>query len=229
MFPACSSCQRPWRTSWLRLGVSAAAGIVISSVAWGEPAQKDAAAQAAKPPSAARPTQGRQESRPRWNELTPTQQRALRPLAPTWRTISEGQKQKWLALSRNFADLPPPEQDKLHDRMGEWVALSAKERHAARMNYAQVKSLSSDDKQAKWEAYQALTDDERRKLAQQAPRAPTGAAPALKPVQRLANVPPRADNRSHVPRIATAPHQVDRNTLLPQVDDPDTGFTAADH
>ena len=146
--------------------------------------------------------------------------------------MSEGQKRKWLALSRNFADLSAPEQGTLKARMAEWVALSATERNQARMNFAEVKKLSLDDKQAKWDAYQALTEEERRKLAQQAPRVAGGAAPAVKPAptQRLATIPSRPDNRSHAPRITTAPHQVDRNTLLPQLDDSDSGFpTAAQH
>ena len=220
----------PQRGVRLRIVACAVIGSLWASLAWSQvPQASDAPSKAAKGPASPRPAQASTESRPRWADLTATQQRALRPLATNWRTISEGQKQKWLALSRNFAELSPPEQSKLHERMGEWLALSANERHTARMNYAQVKKLSADDKQAKWEAYRALTDDERRSLAQQAPRTPNGAAPALKPVQRLANLPPKVDNRRHVPRIATSPHQVDRNTLLPQVDDPDTGFTAAEH
>lgn len=218
------------RQTRLRIAALVAMGSLWTSLAWTQASQPSGGPpKTAKSPTSPRAVQAQVESRPRWAELTAMQQRALRPLASSWRLISEGQKQKWLALSRNFAELPPPEQNKLHERMGEWVALSANERHTARMNYAQVKKLSADDKQAKWEAYRALTDDERRSLAQQAPRTPSGAAPALKPVQRLANLPPKVDNRRHVPRIATSPHQVDRNTLLPQVDDPDTGFTAAEH
>ena len=210
-----------------------AACVWTSSAAWGQTGMQPEAATPsnaikAAPPPASRAPVARVEARPRWAELTAAQQRALQPLAASWTGISEGQKRKWLALSRNFAELPPPEQGKLHARMGAWVALSASERNQARMNFAEVKNLSLDDKQAKWDAYQALTEEERRKLAQQAPRVAGGAAPAVKPVpkQRLANVPARPDNLSHAPRITTAPHQVDRNTLLPQLDESDSGFPA---
>ena len=48
------------------------------------------------------------------------------------------------------------EQAKLHSRMTEWAALSPQQRTQARLNFAETKQLSPDDKKAKWEAYQAL-------------------------------------------------------------------------
>jgi len=78
--------------------------------------------------------------------------------------------------------------------------------------------LSPDDKRAKWEAYQALPPEEKRKLAAGAAKPPATAA-AVKPVtpEKLATVPkPRPRQDSKTPRIAAAPNQVDRNTLLPQ-------------
>lgn len=139
------------------------------------------------------------------------------------------QKRKWISLSRNFSKLSPPEQQKLYDRMGEWVKLSAKERSQARLNFVATENLSSDDKQAKWLAYQALSDDERHRLAEQAPRRTVpGAAPAVRPMpkQRLTKLPASADN-APMPRIASAPHLIDRNTLLPQVDRYDNGRTGS--
>lgn len=160
------------------------------------------------------------ESTPRWSELSTSQRQALKPLASAWTGLSVDHKRKWIALSRNFKKLPLGEQQKLHARMSEWATLSPSERIQARLNFVATEKLSIDDKQAKWEAYQALSDDERHRLAEQAPRrlAP-GAAAAVRPVpkSRLTTAPTTADN-SPMPRISAAPHLIDRNTLLPQLD-----------
>jgi hypothetical protein len=160
-------------------------------------------------------------SGPSWSDLNKDQRLALKPLAAEWNGLSEAQRRKWLALSRNFEKLPPPEQQKLQAGMGEWVALSAKDRSRARLNFAETKNLSVEEKQAKWQAYQALSESERRALAEQAPRRRLpGAATAVQPVAppRLAQMPATLGRETKAPRISTAPHQVDPNTLLPQVD-----------
>jgi hypothetical protein len=148
--------------------------------------------------------------------LTPAQQQALAPLSSKWDPVSDAQKRKWLALSQNFPRMSGAEQAKLHSRMSEWAALSPQQRTEARLNFGETKQLSPDDKKAKWEAYQALPAEEKRKLAASAPK-PPATAPALKPVpsEKLADIPkPKRVDRT--PRIAAAPGQVDHNTLLPQ-------------
>jgi len=154
---------------------------------------------------------------PMWRELSPNQHQALAPLASTWNSLSEAQKRKWLALSANYPKMAAPEQEKLHSRMAEWVALSPQQRALARLNFGETQKISPDDKKAKWEAYQALPAEEKRKLAAGAAKPPTTAA-AVRPVpsEKMASIPkpPKSDNKT--PRIAVAPHQVDHNTLLPQ-------------
>jgi hypothetical protein len=148
--------------------------------------------------------QVRGETHPTWSELGGEQRTALQPLAGSWAGLSEPQKRKWIALSRNFGRMSPQEQAKLHSRMNEWVALSPQQRAQARLNFGETKDLSADDKKAKWEAYQALSPEEKRKLAAGAkPRTPQTAT-AVKPVpaQKLANV-PRNDRRTRQPRIAS--------------------------
>ena len=155
---------------------------------------------------------------PLWVELTTAQRQALAPLAGTWDTVSEAQKRKWLAMSVKFPKLAPDEQAKLHSRMSEWVALSPQQRTQARLSFGEAKQLSADDKKAKWEAYQALPPEEKRKLAAGAAKPPQAAA-AVKPVPaaRLATLPKQVHQPdSKGPRIAVAPNQVDHNTLLPQ-------------
>jgi hypothetical protein len=142
----------------------------------------------------------------------------LAPLAKHWDGLSEGQKRKWLAIAKTYPGLGLPDQDKLHSRMVEWAALPPRDRELARLNFAQTKSVDKADRAANWEAYQALSADERKKLADGAKGKPVGAAIAVKPVaqDKLTAVP--VTRHSPDPERAAAASQkpLNRNTLLPQ-------------
>ena len=125
-------------------------------------------------------------SKPLWRDLSARQQRALEPLALQWDSLTEPHKRKWLALSRNYARLSPAEQEVLHSRMTEWATLSNQQRSQARLNFAEVKQVPVDERKAKWEAYQALSEEERRELAARAKPRP-GAAVAIRPVPAQAS------------------------------------------
>ncbi|NML45549.1 DUF3106 domain-containing protein [Ramlibacter sp. G-1-2-2] len=158
----------------------------------------------------------RTESSPTWNELTADQKKALEPLASSWSRLGTAHKRKWLAVSSNFPTMPPAEQARLHSRMAEWAALSPQQRTLARLNFAETQALPVDDKRAKWEAYQNLSPEEKKKLAAGAgkPVPPTAAAVHPAP-QKLTAVPPPRKNDAQAPRIAVAPGKIDHNTLLP--------------
>ena len=134
-------------------------------------------------------------AKPSWSQLNPMQQQALKPLALSWDTISEAQKRKWLEISKNYPTLPPADQATMHSRMNEWVTLSPQQRAQARLNFAKTKELSNqltpDEKKAKWQSYQALSPEEKKKLADKGTPKSVGAAIAVKPVppQKLAVVP----------------------------------------
>lgn len=146
-------------------------------------------------------------TKPLWSELTAEQQQALKPLVPHWNTLNGGQKRKWLALSRNYATMSADDQVTLHSRMIEWAALSNQQRAQARLNFAEVKRVPPDERKAKWEQYQALSEEEKRKLAEQAPIKPRGAAIPVRPVssQKLVPVPAVTPPGQHTPRIVLAP------------------------
>jgi hypothetical protein len=152
-------------------------------------------------------------SRPTWAELTPMQQQALKPLASSWNTINDGQKRKWLEISKNYPSLPPEGQSTMHSRMNDWVMLSPQQRAQARLNFGKTKELSGqltpEEKKAKWETYQALSAEEKQKLAAKASPKPTGAATAVKPVapQKLADVPPHVNKPGSrpAPKIMPSP------------------------
>lgn len=161
-----------------------------------------------------------------WKQLTQDQRRALAPLAGSWNSISEAQKSKWLALSQNFAKLSETEQFKLHDRMTDWTTLSPQQRTRARLNFAETKDLTPEEKEVRWQAYQALSSEEKKNLARSAPSGFRGAAAAVKPVPayKLATTPARppaepqsGDVTSPVrPRVLLGTSQLNKNTLLPK-------------
>ncbi len=158
----------------------------------------------------------RAEAPPTWAELSPPQQQALAPLAGNWSRLGATHKRKWIALSANYAALAPTEQALLHSRMGEWAALSPQQRTQARLNFAETKRVSRRDRMAKWEAYQALSPEEKRKLAEDAAAHPpppaTAAATEPVPQQKLVRVPRAKKDKGE----AATRKKVDRNTLLPQ-------------
>ena len=144
-------------------------------------------------------------TKPAWTELTSDQQVALGPLASGWNGISEGQKRKWIAMSRNYHGLTTTERATLHGRMTEWAALSPAQRSQARLNFAQTKELSTEEKKTRWQAYQALSADQKKQLASRAQPIPVGAAPAVTPVapNKLAAVPVTRSESVH-PAIAAS-------------------------
>ncbi|MFN7444361.1 MAG: DUF3106 domain-containing protein [Curvibacter sp.] len=111
-------------------------------------------------------------SKPAWAELSAAQRQALSPLAPHWDRLSEERKRKWLAISRNYPNLSSAEQAKLHRHMSEWATLSQHQRIQARQNFTEIRKLSPEQKTAEWEAYQALSPEEKRKFSAKAPSKP---------------------------------------------------------
>lgn len=165
---------------------------------------------------------------PNWTELSAEQKLALAPLAPYWSQLSPQRKRKWLAVSNHFNSLSEEEKTKLHDRMTDWVQLSAQERNQARLNFAAAPKLSNDEKLAHWQAYQSLSEQDRDEFVQRAKPKPTGAATVIKPVpaQKLTAQPDpsRGQDSTQTPlvkikvtaKIDVNPHQLNSRTLLRQ-------------
>jgi hypothetical protein len=151
-----------------------------------------------------------------WQNLSAQQKTALAPLAPHWLQISASQKNKWLAISNNFDKLSPKEQATLHERMADWAALSPQQRAQARLTFNETKSLGADEKKTQWEAYQALSADEKKKLASQQKTGIQGAATASQapPPGKVIRLPgksvPASESGKSTPGIV-----IDKKTLLP--------------
>jgi len=217
--------SRPFKAGALVLGaifcflaLSMATSQVLAQAVPAAPLQAASALKrsspAALPKTSSAPSKS---SQPSWQELTPEQQLSLRPLAAHWSSLNSARKRKWIAFAANYSALTPAEQAKLHSRMTEWASLSQKQRDQARLNFAQTKQLSPTQKAATWQAYQALSPEEKQKLAKLAPPKPAGAATAAKPValDKLTKIPLRKPTTKQASEVPAINQSVNRHTLLP--------------
>lgn len=107
----------------------------------------------------------------------------------------------------------------MHTRMADWVSLSPQQRNMARFNFNTVQNLPKEDKKAKWEAYQALSAEDKRTLSVGTPAPSKSAATISKPAQtvRLVAPPSRTiDSAKDITRPAASAQPLDRKTLLPK-------------
>ena len=147
-----------------------------------------------------------------WRQLTPMQRQALAPLGAQWSALTAQQQSKWLTISKNFTQLPVADQVTMHSRMADWVDLSPQQRNLARLNFNQMQSLPKEDKKAKWEAYQALSAEEKRLLSQSTASPAKSTAPTIKPLEAYRQVQTPAKASAGGSTQASA---IDRKTLLP--------------
>lgn len=125
----------------------------------------------AKKPDSAKPASKlapRSDTRPvekSWTQLTAPQQAALMPLANEWNKLEPLRKQKWLEIANRFANMDLEEQERVHERMREWVQLTPEQRRLVRENYARSKKIEAGFKSEQWELYQQLPEEQKQKLA----------------------------------------------------------------
>lgn len=132
----------------------------------------------------------RSGSGPAWNTLSARQKEILTPLRERWSSMGDVAKRRWMSLADGFDDLSAEQQQKLHNRMESWASLSAQQRNQARLNFFASKQLTPEELQSKWDAYQALSNEEKKKLAAKAKPKNRGAATSLRPARRkLADIP----------------------------------------
>lgn len=155
-------------------------------------------------PAAAEPAGG-----PGWAALSPAQQQALAPLQRDWSSIDPIRKQKWLEVSARFPSMPADERARVQQRMAHWARLTPAQRTRARMQYQEVRQLPAEERQARWEAYRALPEEERKTLAQRA-------KPVARPAPAPATKNPRPDSvkRNMVVTHAAAPKRAVAPTVV---------------
>lgn len=144
-------------------------------------------------------------TKPLWTELTPAQQQALAPLAVEWDKVDALRKKKWLEIGNKFASMKPDEQQRMQERMREWIKLTPEQRRVARESYARTKKLNADQKSAQWQQYQQLPEDQKKKLA---------AADAEK--KQVANLPTAHSKNKTVPPIKSTAKPVLEHSVAPQ-------------
>jgi hypothetical protein len=103
-----------------------------------------------------------------WGSLTPIQRQALAPLEREWPSIDAARRSKWIEIANRLPSMPADERQRMQDRMTEWARLTPNERGRARLSFQEAKQLSRQERQARWEAYQALPEEDRKALANRA-------------------------------------------------------------
>lgn len=164
-----------------------------------------------------------------WAALSGPQQIALKPLAAQWKTFSDVQKRKWISISTNYAQMNADEQGKLHARMAQWAALSPRQREQARLNFAEIQKITPQQKNEKWQAYQALSPEAKQKLAESAQPKPPRTALAAKPAPpgKLLQVPVAKDAK--VIGLPASSANVNNKTWLAKSKSAQTPASAAAH
>ena len=148
--------------------VPSAAAPLPAPAAVSPAAQKPAINPASKAVTASKPVVPKPVDKPLWLQLSKPQQVALEPLAAEWDKMEGVRKQKWLDIANRFASMKPDEQQRVHERMRDWVKLTPDERRVARENYARTKKIEPAQKSAQWEQYQHLPEEQKKKLAAEA-------------------------------------------------------------
>jgi len=168
----------------------------------GNPPRPPVTANVAKPPS-------KPGTKPLWVELTPAQQQALAPLAVEWDKVDPLRKRKWLEIGNKFASMKPDEQQRIQQRMREWIKLTPEQRRVARESFARSKRLDAAQKSARWRQYQQLPEEQKKKLA---------ADHAAK--KRVANLPTAHGGNKTVPPIRSTPKPILEHSVTPHAAKP---------
>ena len=147
----------------LLAGLLLAAATGIAARAWSQTAPSLPPQKAATPP--APPQKVALKGGTSWSELTPAQRTALAPLQGEWNELGPANRSKWLQVAARYPSLPEAERVRMQARMEAWARLSPQERGQARLRYQQAQTVSPQERRERWEQYQALPADQKRKLS----------------------------------------------------------------
>ena len=172
-----------------------------------------------KPVAASRPLV---EQGPKFASLSTDEQAALKPLEKDWAGISTERKQKWRAIAARFPKMPVEERRRIQTRMAEWAQMSPEQRGKVRLQFQEATKSSPQNRQAQWEAYQALPADQKRDLASKAISVPpSGAAPSAQVKSNIvANPALAAPPRSVSPAVVQAQPGATTNLISKRVAPP---------
>jgi hypothetical protein len=169
-------------------------------------AQAEPAATAARGKAAAIP-----EKKPdgTWENLKPAQQQILAPLESDWDYMLPDSRKKWTQVANIYPKMSTQDQQRLQSRMTSWSNLSQKERRIARENYLSSLKFPAEKKAEAWTAYQKLSDEQKKKLADtEAKKKPNAInAPTLQQhaINPNTTPPPPAPKPRSIPAEGVAP------------------------
>jgi hypothetical protein len=103
-----------------------------------------------------------------WSDLSTVQKEVLSSLEEDWPNLTVEQRVKWIQLANRFDNLTESEKERLRARMADWSKLPSNEKRIARANFLKAQSVSNDQKLEAWEAYQQLSAEEKKELAEHA-------------------------------------------------------------
>lgn len=190
-------------------GLSAFAQAPAEAPASAATAAPEAAASAASPPPTPKPVMIAKPTAPtalatppaNWSELTPGERLLLAPLERDWPTISPQQRSKWLSATPLLVTLSPARLARVHDRMRDWARMTPAERVNARIGFQLAKQVDADEREAKWEAYQALSPEQRQALADKAAARRKAQATAPRPSAKPLTAGPKSNVVPAAPRL----------------------------
>jgi hypothetical protein len=108
-------------------------------------------------------TRHKKVSKPRWSELSTLQREMLAPLSGEWDHISPAGKKTWLIIADRIALKSHDEKIRAQKRIQAWAKMTPEQRKIIRANYALAKKkLKPDEKMARWQNYQQLTEEQRQ-------------------------------------------------------------------
>ena len=130
-----------------------------------------------------------------WEGLKPGQQKILAPLEDDWDYMLPDSRKKWIQVANLYPKMSEADQQRLQSRMMGWSKLSQKDRRLARENYLSSLKFPAEKKAEAWSAYQKLSDEQKKKLAQAEvnKKKPTAlSAPTLQqhPIKQKSNLAP---------------------------------------
>ena len=109
-----------------------------------------------------------------WTSLSAAERQALQPLQKDWHTLTADRQKKWQEVAARMPIMTDEERGRVRERMAEWASMTPSQRAQARLQFQEFRQWPTEDRQARWEAYLALSEAERAQLAGQAQR--SGAA-----------------------------------------------------
>ena len=148
---------------FLKLAAIASISLVLSVGFFGFMSKASAQTVGATPNKASSTPQKKPDGT--WESLSPRQQMILTPLEDDWDFMKPEIRKQWIQIANLYPKMSEADQQRLQSRMNSWSKLSQKDRRLARENYLSSLKFPSEKKAQAWYAYQQLSDEQKKKLA----------------------------------------------------------------